>query len=198
MCRCKYPKSISKKGINITEDKEGNRCYKVSFDLGKEGSNILVISRAPKIIEGESCDSFYKRIMRYLDKNKDVFKGILNITVVNLFTIYETNKNYLYQEYIVKGKDYITGNEDNHYNDYIIEEEIHKADFIIPAWGEPIEGLNEEYANQVEFILRTIRKEIMNSLEKKSIIKVGELSKKGYPKHCLAWSYDDLIQNFFE
>lgn len=198
MCRCKYPKFISKNEISITEDKEYNRCYKVTFPLSKEGSNILVISRAPKVIEDSSCDSIYKRIIRLLDVNRCLFKGIKSITVVNLFTVYEVNKDYLHEVYVSKGKDYIEGNEEENYNDLVIAREIHNADFIIPAWGEPIEDMEEIYSDRVEFILRTIRDEIMDSLEKKSILIVGDLSKRGYPKHCLAWYYDDVVQNFFE
>lgn len=198
MCRCKYPKSIRKKGISIIEDKEGNRCYKISFDIGRKGSNILIISRAPKVIEDASCDSIYKRIIRFLEENKDMFKGILKITVVNLFTPYEASRTFLHEEYLVEGKDYIEGNEDKNYNDSIIAQEIHDADYIIPAWGEPLEGLDDIYTNRVEFILRTIREDIMNSSDKKSILRIGELSKKGYPKHCLAWAYKDSIENFWE
>ena len=57
MCRCKYPKIISKKNINLVEDELGDRCYKTSFTLGNNGKNVLIISRAPKGIESNSCNS---------------------------------------------------------------------------------------------------------------------------------------------
>ena len=55
MCRCKYPKIISKKNINLVEDELGDRCYKTSFTLDSDGKNVLIISRAPKGIESDSC-----------------------------------------------------------------------------------------------------------------------------------------------
>ena len=64
MCRCKYPRAIKKKNITIIEDEKGQRCYKISFNLGVQGSNILVISRAPKGVEEDSCNSLYKRIVK--------------------------------------------------------------------------------------------------------------------------------------
>ena len=89
MCRCKYPKTIKKNEITILEDGKGERCYKISFKLGKEGSNLLVVSRAPKGAEENSCNSLYKRIIKYLDRNKSEFNGIKNLAIVNLFSIYQ-------------------------------------------------------------------------------------------------------------
>lgn len=198
MCRCKYPKSIKRNGINIIEDEEGERCYKITFDISDEGSNILVISRAPKGLEGNSCNSIYKIIVKFLNKNKDEFKGIKKLTIVNLFTVYEYSKNYLYEEYILKGKEYIEGNEGILHNDEIIRNEIHDADYIIAAWGEPVDGLGEIYVSRVKLILKSLRHEIMNSTKKKQIIKVGDTSKNGYPKHCLAWCYKDKLESLFE
>ncbi|MBD7910898.1 MULTISPECIES: DUF1643 domain-containing protein [Clostridium] len=198
MCRCKYPKSVIKKGINVTEDERGERCYKVSFNLGKKGSHVLVISRAPKGVEEDSCNSLYKRIVKFMEENKDEFKGIQKLTIVNLFTVYEYSREDLYEECILRGREYIEGNEDILYNDEVIAEEIHDADYIIAAWGEPLEGLDEIYISRVELILKSLRYEMMNNSQKKHILRVGEVSKKGYPKHCLAWSYKDKLENLFE
>lgn len=198
MCRCKYPKSINKKGIDIIEDEKGERCYKVSFNLSRKGSHVLVISRAPKGVEEDSCNSLYKRIVKFLEENKVEFKGIQKLTVVNLFTVYEYSREDLYEECILKGREYIEGNEDILYNDEVIAEEIHDAHYIIAAWGEPLDGLDEIYISRVELILKSLRYEMMNSSEKKHILRVGEASKKGYPKHCLAWSYKDKLENLFE
>lgn len=197
-CRCKYPKSIKKKNITIIEDEQGQRCYKISFNIGVKGSNILVISRAPKGLEVDSCNSLYKRIVKFLVENKEEFNGIKKVTVVNLFAIYEYDKEDLYEECLLKGKEYIEGNDNELYNDKIIAEEIHEADNIIAAWGEPLESLEEIYVSRVELVLKALRHEIMSCSEKKYILRVGEASKKGYPKHCLAWSYKDRLQTLFE
>ncbi|MDS0525358.1 DUF1643 domain-containing protein [Clostridium sp. SHJSY1] len=198
MYRCKYPKYVKKKGINIVEDEKGERCYKISFSLGKKGENVLVISRAPKGLEEDSCNSIYKRIVKFLQENKDEIKEIQKLTIVNLFTVYEYSREDLYEECILRGKEYLEGNEDILCNDEIIAEEIHDADYIIAAWGEPLEGLDEIYVSRVELILKSLRYEMMNSSAKKHILRVGEMSKKGYPKHCLAWSYKDNLENLFE
>jgi len=198
ICRCKYPKAIKKKNITIIEDEKKQRCYKISFDLGVQGSNILVISRAPKGLEEDSCNSLYKRIVKFLVANKEEIKGIKKLTIVNLFAIYEYDKEDIYEECLLKGKNYIEGNDNELYNDKIIAEEIHEADYIIAAWGEPLEGLEQIYVSRVELVLKSLRHEIMNYCERKYILRVGEVSKKGYPKHCLAWSYKDKLQMLFE
>lgn len=197
MCRCKYPKTIKKNEITILEDDKGERCYKISFNLEKEGSNLLVVSRAPKGAEENSCNSLYKRIIKYLDGNKEEFNGIKTLTIVNLFAMYEYEKGDLYEECLLKGTEYVEGNENN-YNDKVIAEEIEKADYIIAAWGEPLEGLEQIYVNRVELVLKSIRFDVMKSTSRKKVLRVGEASKRGYPKHCFAWSYHDKLYDLFE
>ena len=198
MCRCKYPKIISKKNINLVEDELGDRCYKTSFTLGNNGKNDLIISRAPKGIESNSCNSEYRRIIKYLNDKSLELKGIKKITIVNLFVLYEVNKEDLFREYLLEGKEYVEGNDNKVTNDSIIREEIKEADYIFCAWGEPAEGMYDLYSNRVETILKILREEIMSSKDKKYALRVGDVSKKGYPKHCLAWSYKDEINNLLE
>ena len=198
MCRCKYPKIISKKNINLVEDELGDRCYKTSFTLGNNGKNVLIISRAPKGIESNSCNSEYRRIIKYLNDKSLELKGIKKITIVNLFVLYEINKEDLFREYLLEGKEYVEGNDNKVTNDSIIREEIKEADYIFCAWGEPAEGMYDLYSNRVETILKILREEIMSSKDKKYALRVGDVSKKGYPKHCLAWSYKDEINNLLE
>ncbi|WP_368252781.1 DUF1643 domain-containing protein, partial [Clostridium paraputrificum] len=198
MCRCKYPKIISKKNINLVEDELGDRCYKTSFTLGNNGKNVLIISRAPKGIESNSCNSEYRRIIKYLNDKSLELKGIKKITIVNLFVLYEVNKEDLFREYLLEGKEYVEGNDNKVTNDSIIREEIKEADYIFCAWGEPAEGMYDLYSNRVETILKILREEIMSSKDKKYALRVGDVSKKGYPKHCLAWSYKDEINNLLE
>ena len=198
MCRCKYPKIISKKNINLVEDELGDRCYKTSFTLGNNGKNVLIISRAPKGIESNSCNSEYRRIIKYLNDKSLELKGIKKITIVNLFVLYEVNKEDLFREYLLEGKEYVEGNDNKVTNDIIIREEIKEADYIFCAWGEPAEGMYDLYSNRVETILKILREEIMSSKDKKYALRVGDVSKKGYPKHCLAWSYKDEINNLLE
>ena len=198
MCRCKYPKIISKKNINLVEDELGDRCYKTSFTLGNNGKNVLIISRAPKGIESNSCNSEYRRIIKYLNDKSLELKGIKKITIVNLFVLYEVNKEDLFREYLLEGKEYVEGNDNKVTNDSIIREEIKEADYIFCAWGEPAEGMYDLYSNRVETILKILREEIMSSKDKKYALRGGDVSKKGYPKHCLAWSYKDEINNLLE
>lgn len=198
MCRCKYPKSVKKKNIDIMEDKKGDRCYKITFTLGKVGSSILIISRAPKKLETESCNSEYKRILKYIEDKKEDFKGIAKVTIVNLFTLYECSRVDLFENYLLNGKEYVEGNDEELCNDNILRESIKEADYIFGAWGEVVEGLNDIYSNRVELVLKMIREEMLASKDKKYAFKVGDLSKKGYPRHCLAWSYKDEIESLFE
>ena len=198
MCRCKYPKYVNKDRISIVEDKKCERCYKAAFDLNKEGNTVLVISRAPKEISENKFDSLYKRIIKYIENNKKDFGEVKKIMVVNLFTIYEYSREDLYNECMLKRKAYIEGSEDVIYNDEIIAAAIHEADYVIAGWGEPLEGLEEVYLRRVELILKALRYELLNSIRKKYVYRVGEVSKKGYPKHCLAWSYNDKLNDLFE
>lgn len=198
MCRFKYPKYINKQGISVVEDEKGERCYKAAFDLNYEGNCILVISRAPKEIGKNKCDCLYKRIIKYIEKNEESLGKVRKLIVVNLFTIYEYSKEDLYNECMIKRKAYIEGSKDVLYNDEIIASAIREADYIIAGWGEPLEGLEEIYLRRVELILKSLRYELLNSIRKKRVYRVGEISKKGYPKHCLAWSYNDKINNLFE
>ncbi len=198
MCRCKYPKYVNKESISIVQDEKNERCYKVTIDLNKEGSNVLVISRAPKEIGGNRCDCLYKRIIKYIENNEDSFGKVKKLTVVNLFTIYEYSKEDLYNECMLKRKAYIEGSKDVIYNDEIIASAIREADYIIAGWGEPLEGLDEVYLRRVELILKSLRYELLSSIRKKYVYRVGEISRKGYPKHCLAWSYNDKLNNLFE
>lgn len=198
MCRCKYPKVISKKNISLVQDDDRERCYKTTFNMGSKGSNVLIISRAPKRIESDSCNSDYKRIIKYFSEKRDELKGIKNIIIVNLFVIYEVAREDLFRQFLLEGKEYIQGNDAELCNDDVIREAIKESDYIFGAWGEPPEGMSNLYASRVETILRIIREEIMFSKEKKYALKVGVSSKKGYPKHCLAWSYKDEIENLLE
>lgn len=198
MCRCKYPKYVNSEDVSIVEDRKSDRCYKISFNLNHEGSTVLVISRAPKEISKNKCDSLYKRIIKYIDNNKDEFGKVRKLIIVNLFTIYEYSKEDLYNECMTNRKAYIEGSKDVLYNDEIIAAAIHEADYIIAGWGEPLEGLEEIYLRRVELILKSLRYELLSSIKKKYVYKIGEVSKKGYPKHCLAWSYNDKANDLFE
>lgn len=198
MCRCKYPKYVNKQDVSIVEDEKSERCYKVAFNLNDEGSCVLVISRAPKEISKTKCDCLYKRIIKYIENNEESFGKVRKLIVVNLFTIYEYSREDLYNECMLKHKAYIEGSKDVIYNDEIIALAIREADYIIAGWGEPLEGLEEVYLRRVELILKSLRYELLSSVRKKCVYRVGEVSKKGYPKHCLAWSYNDKVNNLFE
>lgn len=198
MCRCKYPRIVRRREINLLEDENGERCYKITFKLGNVGSKVLIISRSPKKVEENSCDCMYKRIIKFLEQNKDEIGDIQEVTIVNLFTIYEYSKEDLYEKCLEKGRQYIEGNDEVFYNDETIAEEIHNADYIIAAWGSSLESLEEIYVGRVELVLKSLRHELFNSSTKKYVMRVGEVSKKGYPKHPLAWSYSDEMKNLFE
>ena len=169
MCRCKYPKYVNKENIYIVEDKKGSRCYKVTFDLNKEGSSILVISRAPKEISKNKFDSLYKRIIKYVENNKEEFGEVKKLAVVNLFIIYEHSREDIYNECMLNHKAYLEGNKDVIYNDEIIAGAIQEADYIIAGWGEPLEGLEEVYLRRVELILKSLRYELLRCIRKKYI-----------------------------
>ena len=191
MFKCKYPRYVKKDKIKVMEDDLGNRCYEVSFDLQEEGCNILVISRAPKIIEKDKCNCLYKRIINNLKARELFYKGIKKVTIINLFSIYEVSKKQLYEEYLLQGKDYIIGNSD--LNNSVIEKNIEEADYIVLAWGDPIDGLEDVYIEQVQNIFMKLRECVADSKERKNILSIGKESKKGYPKHCFAWSYRDEL-----
>ncbi|SHE40803.1 DUF1643 domain-containing protein [Clostridium fallax] len=204
MIKGKFPKCIIKNSIETLIDHENNRCYKISFRMSRKGkSNILVIGRAPKRLDENCISKSIQRIIKYLNNKKELLGNIGKVTIVNLFTAYEYSRETLSDLFLEKGERFITGNDERYKennfvikNDEIIKDEIENADNIILAWGESLKEIDILYNNRVEYILKTIRQCDIESNYNKKICIVGDLTKKGYPRHCMSWMIKDELLDY--
>lgn len=203
MQRSKYPKFVCKNAIERVEDYENDRCYKLAFPISRRGKkNVLVISRAPKPCDDSYCNRMIQLILKYIDAKKDELGSIFKVTLVNLFTVLEYDTATIEKVYEEKGESFITGNDNLFYyddkpiqNDSIIQEAIQGADIIILAWGEALKAIEGIYNFRVEQILKVLRDTNNLGEAAKDIYIVGDLTKKGYPRHCLCWTKkDDLLR----
>ncbi|MBY0755978.1 DUF1643 domain-containing protein [Clostridium sardiniense] len=187
MGRCKYPKCIKKNNIKVLEDSSESNCYKISIDVSSEGDTILIISNYPKRIDSRGCSKTFKKILKYLNEKsyKSFINGVNKIVIANLFSAYEVDirdENYTENLYI---------------NNDIIKECISESDIIIAAWGEPCITNKKVYRDRVKDILELIRDGFLDSNSKKQFLRVGDLTKFGYPKNCLAWEFKEELNPFY-
>lgn len=187
MGRCRYPKYIKKNNIKILEDSSETNCYKISIDVSKEGDRILIISNYPKRIDSRGCSKIFKKILKYIEEKsyKNFINGIKEVVLINLFSAYEVDIN---------DKSYT---ENLYVNNNIIKECISESDVIIAAWGEPCITNKKVYRDRVKDILELIRDGVLDSKSKKKFVRVGDLTKFGYPKNCLAWGFKEEIISFY-
>ncbi|MGL4773029.1 MAG: DUF1643 domain-containing protein [Clostridium sp.] len=177
MSKCKYPKKVMKNSIDIVEDFKKECCYKIVIPICDKGENILVICRKPRPLGEEPCNKLTSRVTKFI-LNK--FDNVESITCVYLFSSYDLDKSTKSELLEKKNKE-------------VLIDEINKASIIIAAWGEPYKELVELFNSQITDIYEFIRDAVLDSKNKKMVLRVGELSKKGYPKHYLAWKNNDDI-----
>lgn len=200
----KYPRFICKNSIERIEDYDGDRCYKLSFHMNRRGKkNILVIGRAPKPCDNSQCNKMIQRILKYINSKKEDLGPILKITVVNLFVTVEYDRQDIVETFFNRGETFITGNDDTFIledrvikNDDIIISALLEADYIILGWGEAIPDIEKIYNARVEHILKLIRKHKHISDSSREVFYVGDLTKRGYPRHCLCWGARDELLKF--
>lgn len=187
MGNCKYPKYIKKNNIELLEDASENNCYKVSIEVSNQGKTILIISNYPKRIDSRGCSKILKKITRYIKEKsyKNFINGIKKIILINLFSEYEVD---------IKDKNHA---ENLQINNDIIKECIRESDMIIAAWGEPCIAMKKVYRERIKDILELIRYGVLNSKSKKEFVRVGDLTKFGYPKNCLARKFKEEIIPFY-
>lgn len=201
----RYYKKLLNNNIEFLIDELNDRVYKASYILNKEGNkNVLLIGRAPKCYDWYSCDKILERAIKYLYKQENYFDDIRKISIVNLFVAVDYGYDYIRNLINGSSRGFVEGNDSRFKkdgeiikNDDIIIKSIKECDDILLAWGEPIRNMERIYEERIEFVLREIRKERLNSDRKLRVYKIGEESTKGFPKHPLAWSYrDELVECF--
>lgn len=187
MSDCKYPKYIKKNNIELLEDASENNCYKVSIEVSKKGKTVLIISNYPKRIDSRGCSKTLKKITRYIKEKsyKNFINGIKKIILISLFSEYEVD---------IESKNYA---ENLQVNNDVIKECIKESDMIIAAWGEPCIVIKKVYRERIKDILKLIRDGVLNSKSKKEFVRVGDLTKFGYPKNCLAWEFKEELIPFY-
>jgi hypothetical protein len=204
MQKSKYPRFVCKSSMEILEDYDNDRCYKLTFPISKKGvSSILVIGRAPKTCSDFKCDKLIQRVLKYIDNKRDEFGPVVKVNIVNLFTTIEYDRNSIETSFKARGECFVTGNDDlfklnevTIKNDDIIRKSIEESDYIILGWGEVLKEIESIYNLRVEYILKTIREINSITSEKKKLYIVGELTKKGYPRHCVNWNLQDQLIEF--
>lgn len=178
MSKCKYPRSVVKNNIEISEDENAECCFKVYIPICSEGKDLLIICRRANPIGHEQCNRLLSRVVKYI---LGKFDGVKSITCLFLFVSYDIDKIYknkIYEKENIK----------------LIRDELKNADIIVAAWGEPYKGLEEVFNSKIAFIYQYIREAVLESIERKKVCRIGDLTKKGYPKHYLAWKLDDEVQ----
>lgn len=187
MGRSNFPKFFKKKNIKAFEDSSESNCYRVDIELGDSGANLLIISSYPKKVDSRLCIRCLKKIINFINERHYSYfeNGVKNISIVNLFSSYEATKDE--QEYL----DNINKNND------VIKACINESDVIIAAWGEPLRIDKKVYRERITDVLEMIRDDLLSSTKRKYFLKVGKSTKFGYPKHCLAWDFNDELNDFF-
>ena len=206
MIRRKFPKGMNKNSIETIIDYENERCYKTSFKLNRRGkSKVLVLGRAPKKCSELYINKSVQRIVKYLNSKKETIGSILNVVMVNLFVPFEYDRETIKEVLEEKGESFITGNDDKFIlddniikNNEIIKEEIMSSDYIILAWGEPLKDIELLYNSRVQDILKIIRNCNVEKDLNKVVYTIGDLTKKGYPRHCMNWNTRDELVNYFD
>ncbi|GFZ34088.1 hypothetical protein CSC2_46140 [Clostridium zeae] len=204
MQKSKYPRFVCKSSMEILEDYDNDRCYKLTFPISKKGVNsILVIGRAPKTCNDFKCDKLIQRVLKYIDNKREEFGPVIKVNIVNLFTTIEYDRNSIENSFKNRGECFVTGNDDlfesngaTIKNDDIIRKSIEESDYIILGWGEVLKEIESIYNLRVEYILKTIREINSISSEEKKLYIVGDLTKKGYPRHCVNWNLQDPLIEF--
>ena len=205
MINRKFPKCINKNSLESMVDYDNERCYRTSFKLNRRGkSKVLVLGRAPKRCSELYINKSIQRIVKYLNSKKESIGSILNVVMVNLFVPFEYDRETIREVFKEKGESFITGNDDKFIhednaikNNEIIKQEIMSSDYIILAWGEPLKDIELLYNVRVQDILKIIRDCNVEKDLNKCVYTVGELTKKGYPRHCMNWNIRDEFVNYF-
>lgn len=180
MVKCMYTKTIKCRCIDVFEDEKCERQYMINMKVNDSGKVILIITNHPRRVNESFCNKIIKRVLKYLSLKINK-KDIKEINIVNILSNYDiTNKNL--------------SDEEN--NKYILKA-IKNADIIIAAWGKPLRKEALEFVDTIKSILKSIRNEMLLSSKRKVFLKVGDSSNFGYPKHVLAWKYDDELKNYF-
>ncbi|SHK07075.1 Protein of unknown function [Clostridium cavendishii DSM 21758] len=195
MQKTSYPNFVRRKHIDKVINFKEERVFKLSIPISKKGKeSILIISRAPKPCSDQGGSKMISRALKYINDNKESFKNIYKVCFVYIFPILEYDSHTLENVLKEKGEKFLTGEDGINIdggkveNSQIISEEIKASDYIIFAWGEPPKALSELYNVKIEEILKNFKLAKMNTNNVKKAYIVGDLTKKGYAKHCLSWS----------
>ncbi|MGL5151916.1 MAG: DUF1643 domain-containing protein [Clostridium sp.] len=182
MSKCKYPKKVIKNNIEIYEDKESKCCYKILIPICSNGKNILVICRKSKIANEEMCSRLSSRVTKYVLSKFDDVSSITCVCLISSYDLETVKENESLEKV----------------NMTYIKEEIEKASIIIAAWGEPYKAFEGQVNDKIADIYEYIRESMLNTNEKKQVLRVGELTKRGYPKHYLVWKSNDKFETLLD
>lgn len=203
MQKSKYLNFFKGAKVESLIDYSTGRIFKITIPVRKDGKNsILVISRAPRLCNGEICGDNLCRALKYLINNEEEFESIKQVTFVFLFPVIEYTKDTLENTLNEKGELFLLGNEglwlDGEIikNNLVIFENIVNSSHIIFAWGEPQKEIRSIYEDRIEYILKGFKLIKNNCKDLKRSYVVGGLTNNGYPRHCLSWSKELLLVKY--
>ncbi|MGL4656603.1 MAG: hypothetical protein ACRCWM_12105 [Sarcina sp.] len=191
----KYPRFVDKKNIELIQDIESDRIFKMSIPLNFEGDkSVLVVTRAP------STSIAYK-VLKYVEsKRHEEFIGVNRVDIVFLFPVIEYNEYYLIEALEENGEKFLFG-DDGFYdevgtrvkNDELIFYSMMEANYIVFAWGDIPRNISDVGNERVRYILKGYKMIKNNCIDIKETYKVGVGST---PKHCMTWRRNDGVFRF--
>lgn len=169
--------------LRRTEDKR--YWLRMRFDNGGKDT-VIVILKNPSRATGEVSDKTVFTVANYIYKNcktNPLLKTAGSVVILNLIPAYET-----YSERLKERNEALADKKNLKY----IKRFAKEASVIIAAWGDAPKGLEAEY--------HELRDEVIKGLFEtgKVVYYLDKISKKGNPKHGQIWGYKDKMKVMFE
>ncbi|MGL4762666.1 MAG: hypothetical protein ACRCWG_14630 [Sarcina sp.] len=193
----KYPRFVDKKNIEMTQDTESERIFKMSIPLNFEGDkSVLVVTRAPSV-------SIAYKVLKYVESKKyEEFIGVNRVEIVFLFPVIEYDEYYLEEKLIGNGEKFLFG-DDGFYdeqgsrvkNDELIFYSMMEANYIVFAWGDIPSSISDVGNERVRYILKGYKMIKNNCVDVKETYKIGSCRGTS-PKHCMTWRKNDGVFRF--
>jgi len=140
------------------------------------GRSMAVIQKNPSTASCQQSDPTIGRVLSWASDSRHLYPTVV---FLNLFAFRSPKPNYPVNENSV-------GPQNNEY----IKDRTKDVDVVVVAWGNP-NGLakeKERYDQRISEVLRLI--------DKNQLHRVGDLTKKGYPRHGLSWKKNFGLEKF--
>lgn len=168
--------------LKRTEDKR--YWLRMRFENGGKNS-VMVILKNPSRATGEVSDKTVFNVANYIYKNSTtnpLLSGTGSVLILNVTPAYET-----YSERLKERNEPLADKKNLKY----IKRFAKEAAVIIAAWGDAPRGMEEEYGELCDEVIKTLVE------SDKVIYYVDKISRRGNPKHGQIWGYKDTMKVLF-